>query len=88
MTEGARTAVTASRVSIIVLVLATALIHFSRAVADPEIRVMFMLNDLGYLALGALLCLPQAQMGCEVSEQLGHPGVYSGYPRVRLASII
>jgi hypothetical protein len=43
------------------LIVATAVIHFSRAVADPEIRALFILNGLGYLGLGTLLFLPQLQ---------------------------
>ena len=45
-------------IGIIVLTIATAAIHFSRALADPEIRVLFILNGLGYLALLAALYLP------------------------------
>ena len=56
-----RTDSNASRAGILILVLVTALIHFSRAGADPDIRVLFILNGLGYLALGVLLYLPQAR---------------------------
>lgn len=44
------------------LTVATAAIHFSRAAADPEIRVLFTLNGVGYLALTALLYAPLAQL--------------------------
>jgi peptidoglycan/LPS O-acetylase OafA/YrhL len=46
-------------IAIVLLTLATAAIHFSRAMADPEIRVLFILNGLGYLVLLTLLYLPQ-----------------------------
>ena len=54
-----KTLLTTSQLSIRALVVATAIIHFSRAIADPEIRVLFILNGLGYLGLGTLLFLPQ-----------------------------
>lgn len=44
------------------LTVATAAIHFSRAAADPEIRVLFTLNGVGYLALAALLYVPLPQL--------------------------
>ncbi len=47
-----------AQVAIGVLTIATALIHFSRALGDPEIAVLFALNGLGYLLLLALLVLP------------------------------
>ena len=43
---------------IIALTVVTAAIHFSRAIADPEIRVLFILNGLGYLALLSAIYLP------------------------------
>ncbi len=46
---------------VVLLAISTAAIHFSRAVADPDIRVLFILNGLGYLGLVALLYLPQFQ---------------------------
>jgi hypothetical protein len=46
-------------IAIVLLTVATAAIHFSRAMADPEIRVLFVLNGLGYLILLTLLYLPQ-----------------------------
>src|SRR5687767_12422242 len=42
------------QIAIIVLAIATAAIHFSRAAADPEIRMLFILNGVGYLALTTL----------------------------------
>ncbi len=48
----------ASAAAIVALTVATAAIHFSRAIVDPEIRVLFLLNGLGYLALLAALYFP------------------------------
>lgn len=56
----AATPAAASRLGVLVLVAAAAAIHFVRAGADPEIRVLFILNGAGFLALGALLYLPAA----------------------------
>jgi len=47
-----------SQIAILVLTLATAVIHFSRAAAAPEIAGLFALNGLGYLALAIALFLP------------------------------
>ncbi len=47
---------------IIALTVATATIHFSRAIADPEIRILFILNGIGYLVLLAGLYLPQLNL--------------------------
>lgn len=47
------------QVGVILLAVATAAIHFSRAIADPEIRILFILNGLGYLGLVTLLYLPR-----------------------------
>jgi hypothetical protein len=49
------------QIAIILLAFTTAAIHFSRAAADPEIRVLFALNGLGYLALVGLLYTPRGQ---------------------------
>jgi hypothetical protein len=46
------------RVSIGVLTVAAAIIHLSRAVANPRITVLFTLNAAGYLLLLALFFLP------------------------------
>lgn len=40
---------------ILLLITATALIHFYRAAVDPKISDLFILNGLGYLTLGQLL---------------------------------
>ena len=50
------------RTPIIILTIVTALIHFSRAVADPEIRALFILNGIGYLVLVTLLYLPSERL--------------------------
>jgi hypothetical protein len=42
------------QIGIIVPAIATAAIQFSRAAADPEIRTLFILNGVGYLALTAM----------------------------------
>jgi len=47
--------------SIIALTIVTAAIHFSRAIADPEIRILFILNGLGYVALLSAIYLPIPQ---------------------------
>jgi len=46
------------KMGIIILTLATAAIHFTVGMLDPEIRVLFSLNALGYLSLLAGLYLP------------------------------
>jgi hypothetical protein len=45
---------------VIVLVLATAAIHLSRAFADAEIGPLFTLNAIGYVVLGVLYTAPIA----------------------------
>jgi len=47
-----------NQIAIVLLAVATAAIHFSRAAADPEIRALFILNGIGYLVLVAMLYLP------------------------------
>ena len=47
-----------SQIGILVLTLATAVIHFSRAAADPQIAGLFALNGLGYLVLAIAFFLP------------------------------
>ena len=49
----------ALRISIIALTVSTAVIHFSRAIADADIRVLFTLNGLGYLGLVTMLYVTQ-----------------------------
>jgi len=41
-------------IALFILTVITALVHFSRAVNDPEITTLFLLNGVGYLVLGAL----------------------------------
>jgi hypothetical protein len=50
------------RLGIIVLTVAAAAIHLSRAVANPRITALFTLNAAGYLVLLALLYLPLAAL--------------------------
>ena len=47
-----------SRLIVLGLVIATAAIHISRAMVDPEISTLFALNAAGYLGLAALLYAP------------------------------
>ncbi len=47
-----------SQIGILVLTVATAVIHFSRAAADPEITGLFVLNGLGYLVLAPAFLFP------------------------------
>jgi hypothetical protein len=47
-----------SQIVLIGLTAITALIHFERAVQDPDIRILFILNGLGYFALLAAFYLP------------------------------
>ena len=56
--NAARVQLRGADIGIILLTVATAAIHFSRAIADPEIRVLFILNGLGYLALLSAIYLP------------------------------
>jgi hypothetical protein len=44
--------------AVIALVLATAAIHISRALVDPEISTLFWLNAIGYVVLVAMLYAP------------------------------
>jgi hypothetical protein len=46
------------KVGIAILAIATGLIHFSLALTDPSVRVIFTLNLLGYLSFAAALLLP------------------------------
>jgi len=43
------------------LTVITALIHFERAIEDPDIRILFVLNGLGYFALLAAFYMPAFQ---------------------------
>jgi hypothetical protein len=49
------------QIALIVLTVITALIHFERAIQDPDIRILFILNGLGYFALLAALYMPAFQ---------------------------
>ena len=57
----AQAATRQSPITLIVLTTITALLHFERAVADPDIRILFILNGLGYFALLAAFYLPAFQ---------------------------
>lgn len=50
-----------SQIALIVLTIITALIHFERAIEDPDIRILFILNGLGYFALLAAFYMPMFQ---------------------------
>ena len=50
-----------SQIALIVLTIITALIHFERAIEDPDIRILFILNGLGYFALLAAFYMPAFQ---------------------------
>ncbi|MFN8413044.1 MAG: hypothetical protein U0Z26_11705 [Anaerolineales bacterium] len=50
-----------SQIALIVLTTITALLHFERAIEDPEIRILFILNGLGFFALVAAFYLPMFQ---------------------------
>jgi hypothetical protein len=50
-----------SQIALIVLTVITALIHFQRAMEDPDIRILFILNGLGYFALLAAFYLSAFQ---------------------------
>jgi len=49
------------QIALIVLTVITALIHFERAIQDPDIRILFILNGLGYFALLAAFYIPAFQ---------------------------
>src|SRR5215211_1701136 len=49
------------QIALIILTVITALIHFERAIEDPDIRILFVLNGLGYFALLAAFYLPAFQ---------------------------
>lgn len=46
------------QIVLVTLTVITALIHFERAIQDPDIRILFILNGLGYFALLAAFYLP------------------------------
>jgi len=49
------------QVILIVLTVITAIINFERAIEDPDIRILFILNGLGYFSLLAAFYLPAFQ---------------------------
>ena len=49
------------QIALLILTVITALIHFERARQDPDIRILFILNGLGYFALLAAFYWPQFQ---------------------------
>jgi len=49
------------QVALIVLTIITALIHIERAIQDPDIRILFILNGLGYFVLLAAFYMPAFQ---------------------------
>lgn len=51
--------ITGIQLGIIILTIATAAIHLFVAVIFPQMRTLFILNGLGYLALLAAYFLPQ-----------------------------
>ena len=57
----AATRTRASQIALIILTSITALLHFERALQDPDIRILFILNGLGYFALLAAFYLPMFQ---------------------------
>ncbi len=61
-------------IAIVVLTIAAAAIHVSRAVINPRITVLFTLNALGYLGLLVLLYLPAARRFFSLVR-----GIFIGY---------
>ena len=57
----AQTRVRTAQLVLIALTVITALIHFQRAMKDPDIRILFALNGLGYFVLLAAFYLPAFQ---------------------------
>lgn len=50
-----------AQIFLIVFTVITVLIHFQRAMEDPDIRILFLLNGLGSLALLAAFYMPAFQ---------------------------
>ncbi len=50
-----------SQITLILLSTITALLHFVRAAADPDIRILFILNGLGFFTLVTTFYLPAFQ---------------------------
>jgi hypothetical protein len=59
--QATATRTSTSRTALVILTIITALIHFERAIQDPDIRILFILNGLGYFALLAGFYLPAFQ---------------------------
>ena len=59
--QATATRTSTSRTALAILTIITALIHFERAIQDPDIRILFILNGLGYFALLAGFYLPAFQ---------------------------
>ena len=59
--QATATRTNSSQIALIILTVITALIHFERAVQDPDIRILFILNGLGYFALLAGFYMPTFQ---------------------------
>lgn len=57
----AQARVRTAQITLVVLTIITALIHFQRAWEDPDIRILFILNGLGYFALLAAFYMPAFQ---------------------------
>jgi hypothetical protein len=49
------------QIALIIFTTITALLHFERAIQDPDIRILFILNGLGYFALLASFYMPAFQ---------------------------
>jgi uncharacterized membrane protein len=57
----AQARVRTSQITLIALTGVTTLIHFERAIQDPDIRILFILNGLGYFALLSAFYFPMFQ---------------------------
>jgi len=68
-----------SQIVLIVLTTITALIHFERAIEDPDIRILFILNGLGYFSLLAAFYLPAFQKFHKAVRW-----IFIGYPAITI----
>ena len=57
----AQARVRSPQIALMILTSITALLHFERAIQDPDIRILFILNGLGYFALLAAFYMPMFQ---------------------------
>src|SRR5689334_20324192 len=57
----ALTRVRPAQTAVIILTAITAMLHFERAVEDPDIRILFILNGLGFFALVTTFYSPMFQ---------------------------